>query len=133
MGNCVFCTHDYEAIFEDETVAVVLHEDWAVRGHAMVVFKRHVENIADLTPSEWRHFATTYQTAERALLDLTGMDRAIVMKLGIATPHLHLHIYPVPAAWTREQVMNVIEARTKAAYDARFVDAFRDALTPRVD
>ena len=133
MTGCVFCAHDYEAIFEDDVVAIVLHEDWAVRGHAMVIARRHVENISDLTPDEWQRVATVYRIAERALLELTGAERAIVMKLGIATPHLHLHIYPVAATATRGEVMDAIDARTKAVYDARFIEAFRASLTPAIE
>ena len=128
MIDCLFCAHAYESVFEDDVVAVVLHEDWAVRGHAMVAVKRHVENVADLTAGELQHFARVYQIAERALLAETGAERAIMMKLGIATPHLHVHIYPVAATASREQVMAVIDARTKDAYDARFVDALRNRL-----
>lgn len=116
-------------VFEDDRVAVVVHEDWAVRGHLMVVSKRHVENISDLDDEEWVHFARVYRRAERAALDATHADRAIVMKLGIATPHLHLHIYPVPAMMSRAEVMSVIDARSKEAYEAAFVAALRASLT----
>ena len=48
---CVFCTDPREAgeiVYEDDRVWVIVHADWAVRGHAMVVWRRHVENVADL-------------------------------------------------------------------------------------
>ena len=130
MNFCVFCTrlHTLEVLFEDARTAIILHEDWAVRGHVMVVWKAHVENISNLTSDEWIHFAAIYRTAERTLLELTGADRAIVIKLGIATPHLHFHIYPVPAALSRAEVMEIIDARRKEAVDPAFVAALRAAL-----
>ncbi len=112
---------------------VILHDDWAVRGHAMVVWKEHVENVAGLTLDDYLHFAAVHHRAERALLAVTRADRAILLKLGIATPHLHLHIYPVSAALDRGQVMEIIDGRGRDAMDDRdrqaFVNELRERLT----
>ena len=120
--TCVFCHEPRDAgelIFEDEKLAVILHNDWTVRGHTMIVCNEHVENVADLTPDEYAHFAAVHHRVEKALLDVTRTDRAILLKLGIATPHLHLHIYPVSASLDRAQVMEIIDGKT--------VDAMSDA------
>lgn len=98
----------------------------------MVVANRHVENVSDLPPAEWERIAETLRRAERAILDLTLADRAVIMKLGIATPHLHLHIYPVSARLDREAVMAVIDARTQVPRDDRFVATLRLALAASV-
>ncbi len=134
--TCLFCNEPRtagEVLFEDARVLVVLHEDWAVRGHAMVVWKGHVENVASLTIDDALHFAAVHHRAERALLAVTRADRAILLKLGIATPHLHLHIYPVSAALDRAAVMEIIEARVRDAMDERgrqaFVNELRERLT----
>ena len=129
--RCVFCTDPREAgeiVYEDGRVWVILHADWAVRGHAMVVWRRHVENVADLTLDDAVHFAAVHHRAERALLAATKAERAVLMKLGIATPHLHLHIYPVSAALRREEVFEIIEARVRAAYDEALVAELRERL-----
>jgi len=113
--TCVFCHEPRDAgelISEDEKLLVILHNDWAVRGHAMIVWKKHVENVADLTPDEYAHFAAVHHRVEKVLLDETRADRAILLKLGIATPHLHLHIYPVGATLDRAQVVEIIDAKT---------------------
>ena len=127
----MFCTNPREAgriVFEDDRVWVILHDDWAVRGHAMVVWRAHVENVADLGLDDAAHFAAVHRRAERALLDVTKADRAILMKLGIATPHLHLHIYPVSAALTREEVFEIIDGRVRAAVDEAFVAELKEHL-----
>ena len=118
-----------DLVYEDDSAAVALHEDWAVRGHAMVIFRRHVENLSDLPDSE--HFMEVYRDAERVLLRLTGAERAVMLKLGIMTPHLHLHIYPVLASLDRAAVMDIIEGRVHAERDEKFVDAVRAALDIR--
>jgi len=128
---CVFCKdlNTLELVYEDDSTAVALHDDWAVRGHAMVIAKRHVENLSELPDAE--HFMRVYRNAERALLRLTGAERAVMMKLGIATPHLHLHIYPVSASLDRAAVMDIIEARTSVARDEAFVATLRKAMGER--
>jgi diadenosine tetraphosphate (Ap4A) HIT family hydrolase len=130
--SCVFCDDVRRAgdvVAEDARLWVVLHEDWAVRGHAMIVWKAHLENVADLTAEEAAHFAAAHHRAERALLAATGADRAILMKLGIATPHLHLHVYPVAAALDRAAVMAIIDARTRERRDEALIAALRRLLT----
>jgi diadenosine tetraphosphate (Ap4A) HIT family hydrolase len=129
--ECVFCsdvTRSGDVIFEDQRTWVVLHDDWSVRGHAMVVWKPHVENFSDLTPEDAAHFARVHRRAEQALLEVTKADRAILMKLGIATPHLHVHIYPVSDALGRDAVMRVINSETRDARDDAFVNAMRARL-----
>jgi diadenosine tetraphosphate (Ap4A) HIT family hydrolase len=128
---CVFCNDPRaagEVLFEDDRVLVILHEDWAVRGHAMVVWKAHVENVADLTAGEYAHFAAVHHRAERALLAATGADRAILLKLGIATPHLHLHIYPVSASLERSAVMEIIDGRVRDSFDQTLIDEIHERL-----
>ena len=104
---------------------MALHEDWAVRGHAMVIAKRHVENISDLSDDEAAHFTRVLRETERALLEITGADRAIILKLGIATPHLHVHIYPVSGELDRAAVFAIIDGKTRVARDEEFGRALR--------
>src|SRR5205823_908381 len=111
----------------------VLHDDWAVRGHAMIVWKAHVENVADLALDDWLHFAATHHRVERALLDATGDGRAVILKLGIATPHLHVHLYPVAATLDRTAVMAIVDARVRVPRDEALVADLRrrlDSLAP---
>jgi diadenosine tetraphosphate (Ap4A) HIT family hydrolase len=129
--SCIFCNDPRaagELLFEDDHILVILHDDWAVRGHAMIVWKSHVENVADLTADEYAHFAAVHHRVERALLDATGADRAVLLKLGIATPHLHLHIYPLSASLERGSVMEIIDARVRDPFDQTLIDALRERL-----
>ena len=127
--SCVFCNDPHaagEVLFDDDRVLVILHDDWAVRGHAVVVWKAHVENVADLTIDEYAHFAAVHHRAERALLAATGAERAILLKLGLATPHLHLHIYPVSASLDRTAVMEIIDGRVREPFDQTLIDELRE-------
>jgi diadenosine tetraphosphate (Ap4A) HIT family hydrolase len=112
--SCVFCTDVTaagEVLSEDRQTWVVLHP----QGQVMVVAKRHAENASDLDEGEWLHLTSVWHRAERDLREKTGSDRVIVMKLGIQTPHLHLHLYPFASSATREEVFDVIDGRAELA------------------
>jgi diadenosine tetraphosphate (Ap4A) HIT family hydrolase len=128
---CTFCADPLSAgelVFEDDRVWVLLHPDWSPRGHAMVVAKRHVENASALDEEEWLHLARVWHRAERVLLEATGAERAIILKLGIMTPHLHVHIYPVSAQATRDAVFAAIDGKTPEPREETFVSRIRNAL-----
>ena len=130
--SCLFCTDITVAgdvVHESAHAWVILHEDWAVPGHAMIVSRRHVQNVSDLSDHEWEHFGATWRRAERALLHATGATRAIAMKLGIATPHLHMHIYPVMDDTSRDDVFAAIDARTGGTRDESLIARIRGLLT----
>lgn len=132
---CVFCHEPRDAgelIFADEKLLVILHNDWAVRGHAMIVWKEHVENVADLAPDDYAHFAAIHHRVEKVLLEVTRADRAILLKLGIVTPHLHLHIYPVSASLDRAQVMAIIDGKTADVSGDEQRKSFIDELRQRL-
>jgi histidine triad (HIT) family protein len=129
--SCVFCTdpaRSGEIVFEDDRALVILHEDWSPRGHAMVVAKRHVENASDLDADEWAHLTAVWHRAERVLLEATGAERAVILKLGIMTPHLHVHIYPVAAGDDRDEVFAMFDGRRGVEREDAFVERVRAAL-----
>jgi diadenosine tetraphosphate (Ap4A) HIT family hydrolase len=129
---CILCDQPAgDLVFEDEHTRVVVHEDWSPRGHVMVIARRHVENVSDLTIDEWLHVAQVWHRVERALLDLTKRDRSIVMKLGIQTPHLHIHLYPVSAGASRREVFAAIDGKTKEPRDERFVATLQSLIQNR--
>jgi len=110
---------------------VVLHDDWAVRGHAMVIWKAHVENYSDLSEDDAAELSRVHHAAEKILLAATKAERAVLMKLGIMTPHLHLHIYPVSASLDRAAVMAIIDGKTREGRDEGFVAELRRAMSSR--
>lgn len=114
--SCLLCdTPDQtgEIVFEDGSALVIIHDDWATRGHLMVVWKAHVQNLSDLSDDEAARFVRLYLLAERAALQATGAERAIILKLGIAVPHLHVHIYPVSASLDRLAVMQILDSKVR--------------------
>ena len=130
MG-CLLCDHPAqtgEIVFEDPRTLVIVHDDWATRGHLMVVWKEHVQNLSELDDEQSAHFHRVYRAAERAALEATGAERAVVLKLGIAVPHLHVHIYPVSSSLDRAAVQRIIDAAVRDPAD----ESARRALVDRL-
>jgi len=129
---CVFCSDlasAGEVVYEDARSWVILHPDWSPRGHAMVVAKQHAENASALDEDSWLQLARVFREAERVLLALTNTQRAIVLKLGIQTPHLHLHICPMAETATRAEVFEAIDGKRRETRDDEFVRECRSRLT----
>ena len=99
--ECIFCkfaTHEVEGadiFYEDDKVFVMLDRDWAVKGHALVIWKKHALNMSDLTETDFTHFSKVVRKAEEVLLQTLNMDKSIVLKSGGIVSHFHFHIYPV--------------------------------------
>lgn len=98
----------------------------------MVVWRRHVENVCDLIAEDAAHFSRIHHAAETVLMEATGADRAVLLKLGIQTPHLHLHIYPVSAALDRAAVMAIIDARVREEREGGFAGRVGRGLRERL-
>ncbi|HEX8170696.1 MAG TPA: HIT domain-containing protein [Thermoanaerobaculia bacterium] len=134
MNGCGLCGEvSGDVVYRDEVASVVVHPDWSVLGHVMIVARAHVQNPSELEAIEWERFARLWHRVEGVLLQLTGAERAIAMKLGIATPHLHVHLYPVSASATRSDVFAAIDENTRVPRDEEFVAALRAHLTAQSD
>jgi diadenosine tetraphosphate (Ap4A) HIT family hydrolase len=127
--TCSLCHDTSGLVHETDHTRVLLHPDWSPPGHLMVVAKRHVENASDLYADEWTDLTRVWQRVERVLLDVTGAERAVILKLGIQTPHLHFHIYPVRATDTRDDVFAAIDGKRGAPLDEALVANLRQHLT----
>ncbi|HUR82096.1 MAG TPA: HIT domain-containing protein [Thermoanaerobaculia bacterium] len=118
--SCVFCNDPRDAgtlLDENEHAWVIRHP----AGQTMIVARRHVENVSDLEESEWMEVARTWHRAERSMrqvagdpstaLGMTRDERVIVLKLGVATPHLHIHLHPFDKTATREEIFLTLASR----------------------
>ena len=130
--RCVFCRDVRESgdvVYEDASAWVIVHPDWSPQGHVMVVAKQHVENVSDLSEGEWMRIASVWHRAEKAVLQATGAQRAMILKLGIVTAHLHVHIYPVAATASRDDVFAAFDGKRSDARDEALVTNLRALLT----
>lgn len=119
--DCIFCkiaSHEVDApdiFFEDEKVFVMLDRDWAVKGHALVIWKEHALNMSDLGREDFSHFSDIVRQTEKALLSTLSVDKSVVLKSGGIVSHFHFHIYPVLSSmpWDAIQALFSKEVRNE--------------------
>lgn len=100
-------------IYEDENILVILDQDWAVKGHTLVIWKSHRINASDLAASEFFHFSEIFRKTEKALLEVLNKDRSIILKTGGLVPHFHFHIYPVSSETSWSEIKNMFDKKTR--------------------
>jgi diadenosine tetraphosphate (Ap4A) HIT family hydrolase len=101
-------------------------------GHCMVVTRRHVDHLGDLTEAE----AESVARASRSLaagLRAEGAERVHVAVIGLAVPHFHQHLYPrYPGVPTGTSWMAVDELPDAPHGDAQEIASFVERLRARL-
>ncbi len=105
MSDCLVCRElegDIELpgglLWEDEN-AVAFHtppldgNSEPYLGHCLVVTRRHVDHLGDLTVAEAESVARASQALAGALR-AEGAERVHVAVIGLGVAHFHQHLYP---------------------------------------
>ena len=105
MSECIFCNKlvRQHKILENELAFVIFDKYPKEKGHALIIPKRHVENLFDMTPEEW---AATHdlllKTKARLDKDHKPDGYNVVSNIGRAAGqeifHAHVHLIPRYAA-----------------------------------
>jgi histidine triad (HIT) family protein len=102
--NCVFCRiarkeEPASYVYEDEGVVVFLDARPVNEGHALVVPRKHYENIFEIPDHEVADLFIAVKKVAAAIMRAEGADGLrIVQNNGIAANqivfHLHVHVIP---------------------------------------
>ncbi len=65
------------------------------QGHTLVVPKREVDYIFDLTPNELAELHLFAQKVAKAIHKTMPCKRVAVVVLGLEVPHAHIHLIPI--------------------------------------
>jgi diadenosine tetraphosphate (Ap4A) HIT family hydrolase len=143
-GECLVCREiagDVElpgGLLWEDAEAVAFHlppTDANARpylGHCLVVTRRHVDHLGDLTAAE----AASVASAARAIaaaLRAEGVERVHVAVIGLGVAHFHEHVYPryagVPAGTSWMDVDGLPEAPHGGANEiAALVERLRQKI-----
>lgn len=121
MDDCVFCRIirkevPADIIYEDENVLTMLDIDYSIKGHTLVIWKKHYINISDLPENDFIYFSRILHKTEKTLLKTLKKDRSLILKSGIIVPHFHFHIYPVSYNITWPEIKDIFSKKTKYQY-----------------
>ena len=81
-------------IYEDEHNYAFLDHKPMVPGHTLVVSKKQVANIWDLSAEDYHHLMATVKKVGARIKEVFQPKWAGVKVEGIAVPHAHVHVFP---------------------------------------
>lgn len=105
VGKCVFCDLREKYVFYEENGMVMTVQLFAyIDGHFMIMPRRHVRSIKDLTPLEWESVRKFMYIGKKLIRDVHGIkgvqmllrDGGIIAQSTVSD-HLHIHCIPFDA------------------------------------
>ncbi|MEK7174555.1 MAG: HIT family protein [Patescibacteria group bacterium] len=98
---CPFCDLGGRAVLENEFAAVILSDPRKVKGHCLVVPKRHVERPWELTEGELLDIFKLINAVEQKLIptfgdgcDIRQNYRPFLKQDRTKVDHVHFHVIP---------------------------------------
>jgi len=103
MGHCLFCSiidrREREVIGENRLFIAVPDHYPVSQGHALLIPKRHIATLAELTPAEMVALGEILRVIQKRLNEEFAPDGYNVgvnegEAAGQTVPHLHIHVIP---------------------------------------
>lgn len=129
VGKCAFChlNNDY-VVYEENGVVLTVALYAYIDGHMMIIPRRHIRSVKELTPTEWetmRKFMYIAKKMIRKSFGIKGMQ--IIQKDGSdaqsTVEHLHFHCIPFDSPdltkWNYRKLVNTPIENTKLFTDKK--------------
>ncbi len=103
VGKCVFCDlKEHYIVFEENGIVLTIALFAYIDGHMMIVPRRHVRSVKELTTQEWETMRKFMYIAKKLIRDTYGIKgMQIIQKDGAeaqsTVEHLHFHCIPFDA------------------------------------
>jgi diadenosine tetraphosphate (Ap4A) HIT family hydrolase len=98
--DCPFCKPDESRVLFEDEIGLALRDAYPVAvGHTLIVPRRHVASLFELTPPEQAALWVLVARARTRLLEMLAPDGfSIGLNDGVAAgqtiPHAHIHLIP---------------------------------------
>jgi histidine triad (HIT) family protein len=83
-----------QEVWQDEHHFAFLDIRPVQRGHTLVIPKREVSYLFDMSPAEQTALWEAVRKVEALLRERLGFPRAVLMVVGWEVPHVHVHVIP---------------------------------------
>lgn len=100
VGKCVFCDlkEDY-VVYEENGVSLTVALYAYIDGHCMIIPRRHIRSVKELTHDEWETMRKFMYIAKKMIREIYGIKgMQLIQKDGIeaqsTVEHLHFHCMP---------------------------------------
>ncbi len=105
VGKCVFCDlRDKYVFFEENGIVMTVALFAYIDGNAMIIPRRHVKSVKELTDSEWQTVRKMMYIAKKLIRKVHGIKglQYLIRDGGIeaqstVSDHLHIHCIPFDA------------------------------------
>jgi diadenosine tetraphosphate (Ap4A) HIT family hydrolase len=146
VGICAFCEPREKYIFYEENGVMMTISLYAyIDGHLLIVPRRHIRSVKELTPLEWETMRKFMYIAKKLIRKVHGeKGMQVVLKDGVTaqstvTDHIHFHCVPFDAPdlsqWNYRKLKNtplenaelyMQQAKKIAELDAKFDAKYKD-------
>lgn len=116
VGKCVFCDlNDKYVIMEENGIVLTIALYAYIDGHMMIIPRRHIRSVKELTPSEWETMRKFMYLAKKMIRKIHGIKgMQIIQKDGAdaqsTVEHIHFHCIPFDAPdlteWNYRKLVN---------------------------
>jgi diadenosine tetraphosphate (Ap4A) HIT family hydrolase len=124
VGKCVFCDLNSKYIFHEENGVVMTVPLYAyIDGQIMIIPRRHIRSVKDLTKKEWETMRQMMYLAKKLIRETYGIKgMQIIQKDGLSAQgtveHLHFHCIPFDepdlCVWNYRELKNTPLENAKA-------------------
>jgi histidine triad (HIT) family protein len=132
---CVFCKEEIknQTVLQCEHFNVLVDYEPRVKGHLLVIPKRHLAKAHELSKEEWAELSIIIPKAVEVFSKVLHTDQYIIVeKNGPRAfqdiPHVHFHLFPVTSQkWS--EIFDIVPRRlSKKEYDEEFA-LFRSSFS----
>ena len=100
MDGCIFCKIargeiDAEKIYEDEKFFAFLDVKPVNPGHALLIPKKHIDNIFDIEEPLYSEFFQAAKKLSQPIKNAVDSRRVGISIEGFGVPHAHIHLVPI--------------------------------------
>ncbi len=104
-----------QKVYEDEHTLAFLDIHPVQPGHTLVVPKKQVEFVWDLTPEDYQALMAACQKVAKRLREVLGVPYVGEQIVGVDVPHAHVHLIPFS---TTDEFRNIPDTNAEPNYDA---------------
>ena len=136
-GSCPFCAiverddPDVREVYRDEEAVAFFPTEPAVLGHTLVIPRRHVPVVWELSEDEAQHLGLLISRMSRVIVETVNAEGLNVIQSNGETatqsvPHVHFHLVP---RWADDSIGRIWPPETNYSEHAKDKtwDALRDA------
>ncbi len=136
---CAFCKQEIienQSVFQSEYFHVLVDYAPRVRGHLLVVPKRHLVKANELSKEEWAELSTVIPKAVEIFSEVLHTDQYIILEKNGPrafqdVPHVHFHLFPVTSQ-TWAEIFHILPQRLSKEDLGEEVALFRSYFFPKL-